>query len=152
MPLTPAIAAWIALVAPAVAADEGLSPTQRAARGRDPLDRCAALPVDLQGAPYAPLDLDADGWVDRLMELPGSCATRACTWRVVRRCPGGGHRTLIELIALSVTPLEGQSEAGWTDLLATVPAPSNEPQAWILRYDGAHYVRHAPAAPTTPGR
>lgn len=137
---------WLLASGPASGADAPLSPTQRAAQGRDPLDRCKALPADLERAPHTAIDLDQDGWVDRVFELPGSCATRACTWRVVRRCPGGGHRTLIELIALSITPLES-SEGGWRDLLATVPAPSNQPQAWVLRYDGSHYVQAAPAHP-----
>lgn len=124
------------------------TPAQRAAAGRDPLHRCAALPVGLQDAPHRALDLNEDGWRDRLLELPGSCLRSACTWRVYQRCPEGGHRALIELIATRIEPLGSRSAAGWADLLAVVPAPSNQPQAWQLRFNPATgmYDKHAPAA------
>jgi hypothetical protein len=130
---------------PARAADP--SPAQRAAAGRDPLHRCAALPLTLHDAPHRALDLDQDGWVDRILELPGSCLRAACTWRVYRRCPGGGHRALVEIIATGIAPLDSRSDAGWADLLAVVPAPSNEPQAWQLRFDvgSGRYAKHAPS-------
>ena len=148
--LLPLVAAALA-GAPAPAADP--SPAQRAALGRDPLHRCAALPLTLQDAPHRALDLDQDGWVDRILELPGSCLRSACTWRVYRRCPEGGHRALLELIATGIAPLDSRSDGGWADLLAVVPAPSNEPQAWQLRFDAGsgEYAKHAPsAAPPRP--
>ncbi len=119
----------------------GDTPILRAARGKDPDTRCMLLPLSLQQAPFSPVDLNGDAWVDRLMLLPASCATRACTWRVYRQCPGGGYQSLIELIALEVTVIEGRQPDGWRALRARVPAPSNQPQEWLLHYEAGRYRR-----------
>ena len=116
---------------------------RRVAEGRDLKDRCAALPLTLAEAPHERIDLDADGWMDRLVLLPGSCERVTCTWRIYRQCPGGGHRNLIEIMALELTAQPTDDHA-WLDFIARVPAPANEPQAWRLRYQDGHYVRAAP--------
>ena len=59
-------------------------------------------------------NLDADGWMDRLVLLPGSCERVACTWRIYRQCPGGGHRNLIEIMALELTAQPTDDHA-WLD-------------------------------------
>ena len=119
----------------------GDTPIRRAARGKDPDTRCMLLPLSLQQAPFSPVDLNGDAWVDRLMLLPGSCATRACAWRVYRQCPGGGYQSLIELIALELTVSERPQSDGWRALRARVPAPSNQPQEWLLHYEAGRYKR-----------
>lgn len=118
-------------------------PFDRLVEGRSPTARCMVLPVRLQSARSVRTDLNADGRPDRLVEVPGSCAVTACTWRAYGGCPEGGYRLLIEMIALSMEPATTATN-GWQDLRATVPAPSREPQAWLLQYNNGAYVPSEP--------
>lgn len=110
----------------------------RIVAGRSRTHRCMVLPHRLQSAPAQVLDLNADGRLDRLLELPGSCVVSACTWRAYVGCPEGGHRLLLERIALSMEPVAAD-DGVWMPLQVTVPAPATEPQAWLYRYDGEAY-------------
>ncbi len=110
---------------------------------RSHTQRCGLLPHRLQTAPAQVVDLNADGRLDRVLELPGSCVVSACTWRAYVGCAEGGHRLLLERIALSVEPVVAD-ESPWMSLRVAVPAPATEPQAWIYQYDGDVY------SPTEP--